>query len=344
MKKICFLVPEIQNCGPVNVVFSIIENLDLDKVDVMLIAVRKTNYSTSIFKLCNLGVFYLDDYKSNLNGLKELTKDIDVVHSHGYFPDKLVSSLDMEIKKISTIHCMFFKDYPKEYGFVKGYLGAFLHLYYLNKGNFNYIVGCSDSVSKYYKGMVSSDVIVITIHNGVDQDRFCKISLSEKNKLKQMNGFKDKNIFIYSGRLIRRKKVPELIEFFKKYAIENSILLILGDGPELGQCQTIANDNVIFLGHVDSPEYYYQFSDFVLSNSSAEGYPMSIIEAVSCGCYALLSEIPPHVEFIENNPHCASLISQISLKNFDSLKFDNNVIANLSARYMAKQYLAMYLD
>ena len=58
MKKICFLVPEIQNCGPVNVVFSIIENLDLDKVDIMLIAVRKTNYSTSIFKLCNLGVFY----------------------------------------------------------------------------------------------------------------------------------------------------------------------------------------------------------------------------------------------------------------------------------------------
>ena len=129
--KLAIIVPEIQNCGPVNVVLSIIKNLNLEKVDIMLIAVRKTNYSTSIFKFCNLGVFYLDDYESNISGLKALTQDIDVVHSHGYFPDKLVSKLNTEIKKISTIHCMFFKDYPKEYGFIKGYLGAIFHLYYL---------------------------------------------------------------------------------------------------------------------------------------------------------------------------------------------------------------------
>lgn len=343
--KLAIVVPEFSNCGPVNVVFSIIKNLNLDKVDVMLIAVRKTNYSTSTstFKFCNLGVFYLDDYKSNVNGLKELTRDIDVVHSHGYFPDKLVSSLDARIKKISTTHCMFFKDYPKEYGFIKGYLGALLHLYYLNKGNFSYIVGCSDSVSSYCKKLIYNDDIVKTVNNGVDQNRFYIIGLSEKNKLKQMNGFKDKNVFIYSGRLIRRKRVPELIEFFKKCAIENSILLILGDGPELDKCRTIIDDTVILLGHVDNPEYYYQFADFVMSNSSAEGYPMSILEAVSCGCYAFLSEIPSHQEFIDRNPQLGSfLVSLVEPLVFSS---EDDIDRNsLSAKEMANHYFNLYMN
>lgn len=350
MRSVAFLVPEIVNCGPVNVVLNTINYLSDNEIKILLIAVRKTKnnqkYLGEFESVIKKNIYYLDDSNSHNLRLQEIliNENIDVVHSHGYYPDKLSANLNINVKKISTVHCMFYKDYPKEYGLLKGLFGAFLHSFILKRSNFKYIVGCSNSVANYCKVNLRLSK-VLAINNGVDQNKYFILSESERLKRRSELGFVGKKIFIFSGRFIRRKRVPELLKFFKSQSYENSILLLLGDGPEKMECEkNFLHDNIKFLGQISNPEKYYQIADFVISNSEAEGYPMSIIEATSCGCYALLSNIPPHKEFIDNNPECASFIDEVNLKNFNAFKFNKNTITNLSAKVMTDKYIKIYRD
>lgn len=348
MVKLAFLVPSIENCGPINVVLNIIKYLNPSKVTPVLVAVKKGPENSYLFFLENLldnKVFYLEDFDSNEFGLLNIIEqyNIDCIHSHGYYPDKIVSNIN-GVKKISTVHSMFFKDYLKEYGNLKGYVGAFLHFYYLKKSQDQIVVGCSKAVTKYCDSYIQGKKI-LTINNGVDHKKYKILSDEIKYIRKKELNLKGKRVFVYAGRFIRRKQVPELIDIFLKNASSNDVLVLLGDGPEKITCeQKYHFQNIIFLGQVSNPEMYYQIADFVISNSSAEGYPMSIIEAVSCGAYALLSDIPPHVEFVESHPQCASLLTCGAVFTLNPTQITNSDIESLSASAMAYKYSELYLS
>lgn len=350
MINIAILVPNIENCGPLNVVLNILKYIDTNKVKPYLISIKKydpDSYFKSFEKLLGDSTITLDGNLSP-DYLEKILKNyqIQCVHSHGYYPDKLLASVKLPgLKKISTIHCMFYKDYLKEYSFLKALIGAYTHFRFFNKIKFNYIVGCSESVSGYCKKHIYHSDVINTIHNGVDQSKFKILELNERKKIRNELVTVEGNIFIYAGRFIRRKRVPELIELFIKNRSKNDLLLLLGDGPEKEICEcNYPQENIIFIGQVPDPEKYYQISDFVISNSTAEGYPMSIIEAVSCGCYALLSDIPSHREFIKGNPDSANFIFQLHDANVETLNFSKEAISKLSAKAMADKYLNLYLS
>lgn len=341
-KKIVFLVPVIENCGPVNVVFNIISNLDLHCFDIMLISVRDSShncYFEYIEKYCSLGVL--------INGvsadeLEKIVENKDVIHSHGFYPDKMVRNLkNKNIIKITTIHNSLFKDYIQEYGYVKGIIGSMLHLNILRSKRFDYIVACSKTVKNHLRKYLFSENFIF-INNGVDHLKFHTISYDEKKKRRTNLGLDGKTIFIFSGRLIRRKRVPELMEkFIELFSKDNKkVLIILGDGEEMNICRSKVTEQIKLLGYVDNPIYYYQIADYVVSMSNAEGYPMSIIEAVLCGCYAFLSDIPAHREFIELNASCANFIDNLSSITCDEQY--NMSTQSLSAIKMANNYSDIY--
>ncbi|MCT8845575.1 glycosyltransferase [Glaesserella parasuis] len=97
----------------------------------------------------------------------------------------------------------------------------------------------------------------------------------------------------------------------------------------------------MFVGHTNQPEYYYQMADFVLSMSNSEGYPMSILEAASCGCYALLSDISPHREFINKYPENSCLIYEYNSESIYKKKASIDPFS-LSAKKMAIEYMTYY--
>ena len=344
-KKIGFFVPEIKNCGPVNVVFNIISFLNTELFDVQLIAVRKNNlgYEKIIQDKCSLGVVYMNNYPSKKLFFEKINS-LDIIHSHCYLPDKFIKFISSNVRKLTTVHNLFFKDYIKEYGLIKGMVGAIMHFYHLKKNQFDAIVGCSQSIEHYLSKFINKMALTF-ICNGVNQNIFKPLSNEQKSEARKKLGFKnDCKIFIFAGRFIRRKRVPELITLFNKKQFSNSQLLLLGEGAEETICREKANNNsnIVFLGFSNSPEKYYQIADYVISTSSAEGYPMSILEAVSCGCYAYLSDIPSHKEFLENNPSCGDFIENISENNF--LENKNTNLHNLSAQKMADEYTKIYLE
>lgn len=338
--KVGILIPRLVNCGPVNMALSIVKALLYsEKINFRIIVVHSERNDQSmmnyISKQLKVPVIVLNE-NNKVDHLVNICDSLDVVHSHGYYPDKLLSKIN--IKKITTIHCMFYKDYVSEYGIFKGLLASFLHFRYLKIGSFKYIVGCSQSVENYVKNHIGN-LTTKFVNNGVDQNIFRKIDCSARTERLKLLGFNKFNrIFIFSGRLIRRKRVPELIGIFQNLFSHDDLLIIIGDGDEFNICSERKYNNVIFLGAVNNPEFYYQCADFVISNSSAEGYPMSIIEAVSCGCKALLSDIPPHRDFIKNNSSVACLINNIK---FSDDFYDPK---QLSSEIMAKSYHNLYLS
>ena len=345
-KKIGFFVPEIKNCGPINVVFNIISFLDKEIFDIQLIAVRKNNigYEKHIQEDCSLGIIYMSDFSSKKVFFEEVNR-LDIVHSHGYFPDKYIRKIKKEVRKITTVHCRIFEDYINDYGFFKGIIGAVMHIYYLRNNSFDKVIGCSRSIQKYLDRYIKKKLLT-NVNNGVNQNIFNPLSKNQKKKVRKELGFtNEEKIFVFAGRFVKIKQVPKLIDFFNNLNLVDSKLLLLGEGGvEEAICkeQAKGNPNILFLGFCNTPAKYYQIADYVISMSSAEGYPMSILEGVSCGCYAYLSNIPSHREFLENNPTCGDFIENLSENNLSENK--NTNFYNLSAQKMAYEYTKIYLE
>ena len=340
--RLGFFIPEITNCGPINVVNEIIKNLNVSIFDIMLISLRKHNdtdneYANKIIRKCSLGCIFLDG-KNIADTIKNISSKLDIVHLHGLYPAKYSKFFKKNVKIIATVHNTFFRDYISAYGVIKGSIGALLHIYYLNS-RVKYLIGCSDVVSNTIRKFTFHNKIIKTIHNGVDTNRFFPLSNECIRIQRKKLGFNEKDVlFVFSGALIRRKRVPELIQWFKENSQDDYKLIILGNGPELERCKSIASKNIIFLGSRSDPEKYYQISNFVISMSSAEGYPMSIIEAVSSGCYALFSNNNSHLEFIKYNGN-ATLICNFNIKLVEKRKINNKF---LSSSIMACKYMEFY--
>ncbi|WP_462316312.1 glycosyltransferase family 4 protein [Methanobrevibacter sp.] len=87
--------------------------------------------------------------------------------------------------------------------------------------------------------------------------------------------------------LMKRKRVHLLIESFLKADIENSQLLIGGNGAEKENLQKLAsNDSRIkFLGFVDDGHMndFYNSLDVFVFPTAEEGYGMPMVEAMACG-------------------------------------------------------------
>jgi glycosyltransferase involved in cell wall biosynthesis len=88
---------------------------------------------------------------------------------------------------------------------------------------------------------------------------------------------------VYIGNLSERKGVEYLIEAMRGVDAE---LLVVGDGPKRRILESIAGDNVTFVGRVSHDEvgdYLKKAMIFVLPAKKGEGLPNVILEAMSFG-------------------------------------------------------------
>lgn len=360
--KILYFLPKLQNCGPANVVLNNIRELKKSNPDINIGMISyRNNEKTNNFKIScqKLGVneFYSLQSKTNFFQkylyLREITKTSDIIHSNGFFPDLYTSILFNHVVKVSTAHSIISKDYRATYGIFKGSIYAVLHhLVYLNP-SFNHIAACSEQVEKHVKTYsIFNRKRITTIHNGIDKQHFNRLDSNEKANLKakifkslSINLVKDTEVLVYSGRLTRLKRVPELIEWFLKSSNNNSILIVLGDGDEMQQCIKAAkkSENIFFLGFVDETTPYYEIADYIVSNSSLEGFPLGVLEGMSCGCKAILSDIPAHREVVKYFPSMAMLFSDYHSKtvNFNH-NFSEQELDYLSSKRMSNEYLNIY--
>jgi glycosyltransferase involved in cell wall biosynthesis len=119
-------------------------------------------------------------------------------------------------------------------------------------------------------------------------------------------------LVVFVGRLDTQKELPWLLGAFQLVVKERprATLVLVGDGPLRAQIVQLAkslgiDSNLILTGRLDAAGVlkWLHASDVFTMVSAVEGLPCSLIEAMSTGLPALVSEIPAHTQLVDTEIH-----------------------------------------
>jgi len=179
------------------------------------------------------------------------------------------------------------------------------------------------------------------IYNYVDND-FINECLKEKKDLKLGN-----NTVINVGRLDKQKNQKKLIEAFRLVVdkVKDAKLIILGSGKLYDELEKVIKKNklthnVKLLGYKKNPFIYMKKSKCFVLSSNYEGFPNSMLEAmsvglpiISCDCSSGPKEILSSFEFIDekvnNVKYCDYGILTPLLQNKKSKEMMANAIIEI---------------
>lgn len=159
----------------------------------------------------------------------------------------------------------------------------------------------SKIAKKRWGTVCSSKTNISIINNGVDLDVF-----------KPSKRTLGKNIeLLFVGRLVKRKGIDYLMKSFalvnKLYS--NTHLTILGDGPEYEWCKRFILHNrltkdVSLMGKIIGKKKiaYFQKADIFCAPYSDEAHPISVLEAMACGCTIVGFENESFKEIFDSYP------------------------------------------
>ena len=174
---------------------------------------------------------------------------------------------------------------------------------------------------------------ITVIPNSVDTDLFLPFANATK-----------KFDFVTVSRLVPWKGISEVIQVSSK---SNSSLLVVGSGPQEAELRELSRNlgaNVQFAGEVPQaklPEYLAQAKFFVL-NSSYEGSPHSLIEAMSCAMPVVARENTGTSELISSGKNGLLVGKSRSLNDAFALLLGNEINAEDLGREARHEILNSY--
>ena len=134
---------------------------------------------------------------------------------------------------------------------------------------------------------------VTQVYNGIDSEKFKKVTPVIKHELKEQLSFKEDILYFLWLSRERPKKGLHIVLRAWKSLIERfpyAELLIVGTSEK------IEGKGIRWLGRIPNEQLpqYYQIADFYLfSTLCHEGFGLSLVEAMKCGCVCIASDIDP---------------------------------------------------
>jgi len=169
-------------------------------------------------------------------------------------------------------------------------------------------------------------------------------------------------IFLHIGRFAVQKNQQMLINVFNRLIKEGKsvVLIVIGDGfdSENGKEFKIkVSDKVLFLGSVHNVADYYLNVDAFCLSSKYEGMPITVIEALACGCTPICTPVGGIIDAIENGV-TGFLSKTISEEDYYQAVIDfmnhkerinkDKLIENYKKRFSieecANQYIKLYKE
>jgi len=301
-------------------------------------AYTRTNYTDSKLKkfkgvnlisLPTIATKHLDAIVHTFMACLDARKrQADIIHFHSIGPSSLiwlVKILNPRVPIVATFHTKCY-EHQKWGSLAKLYL-KFGEIILCSLADKTITVSrvLSDYVEKKYK------IIANYIPNGV------KLSKNFSARKIKKWGLKKDNYILVVSRLIKHKGIHSLIKAYKQIKTDKK-LVITGDGcytdSYIKELKTLAksNDNIIFTNNQSGDTLAELFSNAFLfvQPSESEGLSVALLEAMSYGKCAIVSDIPENVEATgENN-------SAFKNKNINSLR--NKLIYFLNNPLIVKKY------
>lgn len=190
---------------------------------------------------------------------------------------------------------------------------------------------CSELAGRWLFGDKTFEQGKVTIiNNAIDLDKFKYDEKIRKEKRKELNINDDTLVVGHIGRFVAQKNHTFLIDIFNELHTKekNSILLLIGQGPLMGEIKQKVealgiSDSVKFLGQRDDVNELYNVMDLFLFPSLYEGLGMVLIEAQANGLPCIASTEVPKIADISSNVQFYDLNDSIDiwLKNYDTNRF-----------------------
>lgn len=146
------------------------------------------------------------------------------------------------------------------------------------------------------------------VPNGVDINDFAPVDREKKAELRRkLNLPVDGTITIYVGRLVPHKRVNHLVNVWKNIRphYPDATLVVVGTGEEAENLRAIADQDVIFTGLIDEDLKisYLQAADIFVLPSTAEGFSVAMLEAMSTGLTMILTDVGGMREAVDDGVH-----------------------------------------
>lgn len=208
---------------------------------------------------------------------------------------------------------------------------------------------------------------IMTIPNPVNVKKFCPVREKQKKILREALGIPENTFVVLStSRFVKEKGVQYFLEALKSFPKEERVLgVIVGTGENKDELKMIkrfrekeTNFNIYLAGKVlyEEMPYWYQISDAFVSNSCAEGFSNSLLEACASGLPIIATDIEENKILVKDNLNgylyeygdTKSLTEKISLlisdeilsKQFGKASRDI-VVEKYESNYITKRFVAL---
>lgn len=203
------------------------------------------------------------------------------------------------------------------------------------------VICVSPDAETYFKSKMPS-VQTKVIPNGVDPQLFYPPPARPRHRIPK-GGF--------TGRLESGwgKGIPDLIELIKDFPVEFELV-----GKDLGNYKKQLRDrgikNITVKDYTAETTAYYHDWDFFVSYSPAEGFGLSIAEALACGLPSLIFDCGGVCAYIENGKHALLAKNDEEMRKLLPWLYGNPAASlnplslDLSAEKMARSYEELWVD
>ncbi len=191
---------------------------------------------------------------------------------------------------------------------------------------------------------------VVVAPSGVDTSFFKTINSKEVLRKKWGVKINDK-ILLTVAKLHKRKGIHLLLHSLKIINNYRITLLIAGIGNERASLDKLASKlrlkNVSFLGFKEEQELLelYNLADFFILPSFSEGLPVTLLEAMACGCVPIITDVGGIrevvidgfngflIKFIEPEEIADTIMKVISLSEEELAAIRNRAISTIVNHY-----------
>lgn len=342
MLQIAFILPSLANYGPIIVARDLCTELK------------------HLGCLCK--VFYFDELES-ISFPVQTTRiafrekvdlnQFHIVHSHGLRPDMFVHNNRKNIQGmcVSTMHNIIINEYRSSHNYIYAWFVQAVWIHYLKKHDA--LICLNKEMRDYYRGFFKDKTVSI-VANGRTVDTSGEVSIEDQKLIKTLaNRYKILGSACVVGKRKGLQQIINALPVLKDYAF-----ILIGDGPELVHLQKLAKElgvegRCLFLGKRIQAHRYYQYFNFFIMSSYAEGLPLSVLEAaalrvpVICSDIEVLKEMLSEAEasFFKLND-LDSFVSAVKQAWTKQHQYTENIYAAYQRRFtssiMAANYLRAY--